>query len=124
MTYVAAALLGVVAGVLGGMFGVGGGVLFVPTLVAVGLTQVHAEATSLLAVVPAVLVGVWRQHEYGNIRWRAAVTIGVVSAGAAVGGAALALALPAADLERMFAVLLLLTAGQIARQARKSAERP
>ena len=124
MTYVFAALLGVAAGVLGGMFGVGGGVLFVPTLVAVGLTQVHAEATSLLAIVPAVLVGVWRQHEHGNIRWRAAATIGVVSACAAVGGVALALALPTADLERMFAVLLLLTAGQIARQARKSAERP
>ena len=124
MTYVAAAVLGVVAGVLGGMFGVGGGILFVPTLVAVGLTQVHAEATSLLAIVPAVLVGVWRHHAYGNVRWRAAATIGVASAVAAVGGAALALALPSADLERIFAVLLLLTAGQIAQQARKSPERP
>lgn len=124
MTYVAAAVLGVVAGVLGGMFGVGGGILFVPTLVAVGLTQVHAEATSLLAIVPAVLVGVWRHHGYGNVRWRAAATIGVASAAAAVGGAALALALPSADLERIFAVLLLLTAGQIAQQARKSPERP
>lgn len=124
MTYVAAAVLGVVAGVLGGMFGVGGGILFVPTLVAVGLTQVHAEATSLLAIVPAVLVGVWRHHGYGNVRWRAAATIGVASAVAAVGGAALALALPSADLERIFAVLLLLTAGQIAQQARKSPQRP
>ena len=112
------------AGVLGGMFGVGGGILFVPTLVAVGLTQVHAEATSLLAIVPAVLVGVWRHHGYGNVRWRAAATIGVASAAAAVGGAALALALPSADLERIFAVLLLLTAGQIAQQARKSPQRP
>jgi uncharacterized protein len=124
MTYVAAALLGIAAGVLGGMFGVGGGILIVPTLVAVGLTQVHAEATSLLAIVPAVLVGVWRQHDYGNVRWRAVATIGIASAGAAVGGAALALALPSAYLERIFAVLLLLTAGQIARQARKSSERP
>jgi uncharacterized membrane protein YfcA len=124
MTYVAAAVLGVVAGVLGGMFGVGGGILFVPTLVAVGLTQVHAGATSLLAIVPAVLVGVWRHHEYGNVRWRAAASIGVASAAAAVGGAALALALPSADLERIFAVLLLLTAGQIAHQARRSPQRP
>jgi uncharacterized membrane protein YfcA len=124
MTYVVAALLGVGAGILAGMFGVGGGILFVPTLILVGLTQVHAEATSLLAIVPAVLIGVWRQQSYGNVRWRAAVTIGVASAGAAVGGAALALALPSADLERIFAVLLILTAGQIARQATKSRERP
>lgn len=124
MTYVAAAVLGVVAGVLGGMFGVGGGILFVPTLVAVGLTQVHAEATSLLAIVPAVLVGVWRHHGYGNVRWRAAATIGAASVVAAVGGAALAIALPSTDLERIFAVLLLLTAGQIALQARRSPQRP
>jgi uncharacterized protein len=123
MTYAAAALLGIAAGVLGGMFGVGGGILFVPTLVAVGLTQVHAEATSLLAIVPVVLLGVWRHHEYGNVRWRAVATIGTASAGAAVGGAAVALALPSGALERIFAVLLLLTAGQIVRQARKSGER-
>ena len=123
MTYVAAVVLGVVAGGLSGMFGIGGGTLFVPTLIAVGLTQVHAEATSLLAIVPAVLVGVWRQQSYGNVRWRAAVTIGVASAAAVVGGAAVALALPSSDLERIFAVLLLLTAGQIARQARNSPER-
>ena len=123
MTYVAAVVLGVVAGGLSGMFGIGGGTLFVPTLIAVGLTQVHAEATSLLAIVPAVLVGVWRQQSYGNVRWRAAVTIGVASAVAVVGGAAVALALPSSDLERIFAVLLLLTAGQIARQARNSPER-
>ena len=123
MTYVAAVVLGVAAGGLSGMFGIGGGTLFVPTLIAVGLTQVHAEATSLLAIVPAVLVGVWRQQSYGNVRWRAAVTIGVASAVAVVGGAAVALALPSSDLERIFAVLLLLTAGQIARQARNSPER-
>jgi uncharacterized protein len=123
VTYVAAVVLGVVAGGLSGMFGIGGGTLFVPTLIAVGLTQVHAEATSLLAIVPAVLVGVWRQESYGNVRWRAALTIGVASAAAAVGGAAVALALPSSDLERIFAVLLLLTAGQIARQARNSRER-
>ena len=123
MTYVAAVVLGAAAGGLSGMFGIGGGTLFVPTLIAVGLTQVHAEATSLLAIVPAVLVGVWRQQSYGNVRWRAAVTIGVASAAAVVGGAAVALALPSSDLERIFAVLLLLTAGQIARQARNSPER-
>jgi uncharacterized membrane protein YfcA len=119
VTFAAAALLGLVAGVLAGLFGVGGGILFVPTLVALGLTQVHAEATSLLAIVPTVLVGVWRQQRYGNVRWRAAATIGVASIGAAVGGAALAVSLPETVLRRLFAVLLLATAAQIAWRARK-----
>jgi len=72
VTYVVAVLLGVSAGVLAGLFGVGGGVLFVPTLTWLGLTQLHAEATSLLAIIPTVLVGVWRQQSYGNVRWRPA----------------------------------------------------
>ena len=50
----AAGALGAVAGLLAGLFGVGGGILFVPTLTLVlGLTQIHAEATSLLAILPA-----------------------------------------------------------------------
>ena len=77
---VLAAVLGFVAGVLAGLFGVGGGILFVPTLVLVlGLTQVHAEATSLLAILPTVLVGAWRQHGYGNVDWRAWLLVGLGS---------------------------------------------
>ena len=72
----AAGLLGVLAGVLAGLFGVGGGLLFVPTLTLVlGLTQIHAEATSLLAIIPTALVGAWRQGSYGNVRWRAALVL-------------------------------------------------
>jgi uncharacterized membrane protein YfcA len=119
MSYVFAGLLGAVAGVLAGLFGVGGGVLFVPTLTALGLTQVHAEATSLLAIIPTVLVGVWRQRSYGNVRWRPALIIGVASIGAAVGGAAVAVALPESVLKRLFGVLLLFVAGQIAWRARR-----
>ena len=120
MSYAAAVLLGALAGGLAGMFGVGGGILFVPTLVALGLTQVHAEATSLLAMIPVVLLGVWRHQRYGNVRWRSSLTIGVASIGAAVGGAALAVSLPESVLRRLFAVLLLVTAAQIAWRARKT----
>jgi uncharacterized membrane protein YfcA len=119
VTYVVAVLLGAVAGVLAGLFGVGGGILFVPTLTALGLTQVHAEATSLLAIIPTVLVGVWRQRSYGNVRWRPAAIIGIASIGAAVGGAAVAVSLPESVLKRLFGVLLLGVAGQIAWRARK-----
>jgi uncharacterized membrane protein YfcA len=118
VSYVGAVLLGLAAGVLAGLFGVGGGILFVPTLTALGLTQVHAEATSLLAIIPTVLVGVWRQQRYGNVRWRPALIIGVASIGGAVAGAAAAVALPEDVLRRLFGVLLLFTAAQIAWRAR------
>ena len=56
-TIVAALAAGIAAGILAGLFGVGGGILFVPALVALGLGQLAAEATSLVAVIPTVLVG-------------------------------------------------------------------
>lgn len=120
MTYALAALLGVAAGVLSGLFGVGGGILFVPTLTALGLTQLHAEASSLLAIIPTVLVGVWRQQKRGLVRWRSACVIGVASIGATVGGAQVAESLPESTLRKLFAVLMVFTAAQIAWRARST----
>jgi uncharacterized protein len=119
MTYVLAVVLGAVAGVFAGLFGVGGGILFVPTLTWLGLSQVHAEASSLLAIIPTVLIGVWRQQRHGNVRWRPALVIGVASIGATVGGAQLAESLPESTLRKLFASLLIVAAGQIAWRARK-----
>jgi len=119
MTYALAIALGLVAGVLAGMFGVGGGILFVPTLIALGLNQHEAIGTSLLAVVPTVLVGTWQQSRYGNVRWRAAAILGVAAAASAQWGVVLAESLPASTLRRLFAGLLVLVAAQIAFRARK-----
>ena len=119
MTYFLAVVLGAVAGVFSGLFGVGGGILFVPTLTWLGLSQLHAEASSLLAILPTVAVGVWRQQRYGNVRWRAAAAIGLASVGAAVGGAQLAESVPEATLRKLFACLLIATAAQIAWRARR-----
>jgi uncharacterized membrane protein YfcA len=114
----AAALLGVLAGVFAGLFGVGGGILFVPTLTLVlGLTQIHAEATSLLAVIPTALVGAWRQGSYGNVRWRAALVLGIAAIGGVEAGVQIAEALPQHALRRLFAALMLLVAAQIAWRA-------
>ena len=118
MTYVLAILLGLAAGVFAGMFGVGGWILFVPTLVALGLDQHDAIGTSLLAVIPTVLVGTWRQSRYGNVRWRAAAVLGLAAAASAQGGVALAQALSDATLRRLFAGLLVLVSAQIAWRAR------
>lgn len=118
MTYALAVVLGVSAGVFAGLFGVGGGILFVPTLTWLGLTQLHAEATSLLAIIPTVLVGVWRQQRYGNVRWRSALVIGAASVGATVAGARVAESLPEHVLRKLFAVLLIATAAQIAWRVR------
>ena len=113
--------LGLVAGVLSGLFGVGGGILFVPTLtIGLGLTQIHGEATSLLAILPTVLVGTWRQNRYGNLRWRPSVVLGLAGIIGVVGGGLVAESLPQHVLRRLFGVLLLATAAQVAWRARRS----
>jgi uncharacterized protein len=117
--YLLAIVLGVAAGLLSGLFGVGGGILFVPILTWLGLTQIHAEASSLLAIIPTVMVGVWRQQRYGNVRWRAAAIVGLASIAAAVGGAQVALSLPESTLRRLFALLMIAVAAQIAWRARR-----
>jgi uncharacterized protein len=114
-----AAALGLAAGVLSGLFGVGGGILFVPTLTLVlGLTQIHAEASSLLAILPPVVVGTWRQQRYGNVRWRPALILGLSAVAGVEGGVQIAEHLPEDVLRRLFAVLMLVVAAQVAWRAR------
>lgn len=113
-TTVAAALcLGLAAGLLSGVFGVGGGILFVPTLVLLGLGQVEASATSLLAIVPTAAVGVLRQRSYGNLRARPALIIGVTSIVGAELGVQVATRIDESLLRRLFGVLLLAVAAQL-----------
>jgi uncharacterized membrane protein YfcA len=113
-TILAAIALGLGAGLLSGMLGVGGGILFVPTLVLLGLGQVEASATSLLAIVPTAAAGAWRQHAYGNLRVRAALVIGVVSVLGAEVGVQIATRIDETLLRRLFGVLVIGVAAQLA----------
>jgi uncharacterized membrane protein YfcA len=120
---VLALLLGLVAGVLAGLFGLGGGLLFVPTLVLLGLGQLEAQATSLLAILPTVLVGAWSQRRYGNLRMRTAIVLGVASVAGVEVGARIATSLAEDTLQRLFGVLLLAVATQVAWRTRRTGPR-
>lgn len=113
-----AIVLGLGAGVLSGLFGVGGGILFVPTLLALGLGQVEASATSLLAIIPTAGMGIWRQRRYGNLRPRSSVILGLASIVGVEGGVQIATRLPEDVLRRLFGLLLLLVAVQLVSRAR------
>jgi uncharacterized membrane protein YfcA len=106
--------IGLAGGVIAGILGVGGGVLFVPGLVLfLGLDQHHAEATSLLAIVPVAMVGTYRQDRYGNVARADALLVGVLSIGGAAAGVALANALSSTALRFAFAGLMVLVAVQL-----------
>ena len=117
MTIVAAIAIGLAAGTVAGLMGVGGGLLFVPALaMLLDHSQIEAEATSLVAIIPVALVGAARQHRYGNVRVRDGLLVGALAAAGAAGGVALANAVPERTLEIGFAVLLLATAAQLVRR--------
>jgi uncharacterized protein len=120
---VAAAVLGFLGGMVGGLLGVGGGILFVPALtIFMEESQVEAEATSLLAIVPVAIVATWRQREYGNLRLKDGLTIGALSAGGVAGGVVLANELSQRALELSFAGLALLIAARLALRALRPAD--
>jgi uncharacterized membrane protein YfcA len=118
MDVAAAVAIGFAAGVSSGMLGVGGGIIFVPGLVFVlDLSQLSAESTSLLAIVPVALVGAWRQHRYGNVRLRDGLVLGALSPLGVIGGAELANAVSERALEVSFAAVQLVFAFGLARRA-------
>jgi uncharacterized membrane protein YfcA len=111
--------VGALTGMLAGLLGVGGGILLVPFLVlAVGLTQHEAEATSLLVILPTALAAsvALRRRDVGDLP--VALALGTVGALGAVAGALLALSLPAGVLRLVFAVLLTVAGLRLIRDAR------
>jgi hypothetical protein len=113
--------LGIAAGAVAGLFGVGGGVIFVPTLTLVlGLGQLEAEATSLLAIIPVAVLGSWRQTRSGHVNWHDATVMGLVSVVTAIAGALIADVAPERALRVGFAILLVATAIQLVVRARNA----
>jgi uncharacterized membrane protein YfcA len=111
-------VLGFAAGVVAGLFGVGGGIVFVPTLaILLGLGQLEAQATSLLAIIPAAAVGAWQQGRYGNLRLCDGIVLGLLAAGGTFVGVAASNAVPERVLEVGFACIALFTAFHLARRA-------
>jgi uncharacterized protein len=116
-------VVGGLTGTLAGLLGVGGGILLVPFLVlAVGMSQHEAEATSLLVILPTALAAsvALRRRDVGDLP--VALGLGTVGAVGAVAGALLALSLPADALRLVFAVLLALVGLRLVRDARVNAE--
>lgn len=118
MSELIAIAVGFLAGIVGGLMGVGGGILFVPALtILLDQSQLHAESTSLLAIIPVALVGAWRQHTYGNVRLRDGLVIGALSPVGVLIGTVVSNAVPERALEIGFAALILFVAAQLVRRA-------
>lgn len=115
---IALIVLGLVAGVFAAALGLGGGIVFVPTLVVLfGFDQHIAQGTSLAVIFPTAVVATLAHTRTGNIRWPLAIPIGLAGILGAVVGAQVALRLDADLLRRMFGVFLIILAARMAWRA-------
>jgi uncharacterized membrane protein YfcA len=115
MSVVAAMAIGLAGGMAAGLMGIGGGILFIPALaVFLDKTQIEAEGTALLAIIPVALVGAWRQGRFGNVRLEDGIAIGILSPLGVLAGAVVANALSERALEVVFALLVLVIAYRLA----------
>lgn len=99
---------GLLAGGLSGLLGVGGGIVLVPIMVSyLGLSQHHAHATSLAVIVPTAIASSLIYGMNGQSDLMVAVFLAVGSVIGANLGARWMKNIPAAQLKRMFGILLI-----------------
>ena len=103
--------VGLLGGFLSGVFGIGGGILMVPLLILlIKLDQRHAAALSLVAVLPAAIVGAITYGFQGHVDYIAGAIIAVGGIAGALIGTRLLRQLSLGWLRWMFVVLLVLVA--------------
>ena len=108
MIIFASLLVGAAAGVLSGLLGIGGGIIIVPAMVALGLTQKQAIATSLSALIfPVGIFGVIEYANHGDVKWPQAFAIALGLVLGVFFGSKIGVQLDDAVLRRLFGVLLL-----------------
>ena len=105
-------LLGICAGIMSGLFGIGGGIIMVPSLIAIfGLDILNANATSLAAMLlPVGILGVVNYYNAGLIQVRNALWISVGLLCGSYFGAELAVSLDVKLLSKLYAAILLYVA--------------
>jgi uncharacterized protein len=125
VSVLAAIAVGVAAGGVAGLMGVGGGILFVPALaILLDHSQIGAEATSLLAIIPVAVVGAWRQMRYGNVRLADGLVIGILSPAGVLAGTVVSNSLSQRALEVGFSVLILTIAARLAWRSLAAPSKP
>ena len=73
--------MGIIAGLLAGLLGIGGGLVFSPLLLGLGLAPHQALATSTLAILPTTFAGSWTHLRNGSLPLPGAAAIGLGALG-------------------------------------------
>ncbi len=129
--------IGLLVGFAAGLIGIGGGVLIVPFLYLLyshpafaGAPASHAQhdtvahATSLFVILPTAVRGTWSYSQAGLVAWRVVLPVALAALIGAVGGAQLAILLPAEVLKLVFGIFLIASGLQLITSRGSAEERP
>lgn len=107
-------LIGVCAGIFSGLIGIGGGIIMVPLLMLIGLSQHQAQGTSLATLmVPVTFLAVMNYHKSGYVEWKYVIVIALSFFIGGFLGSKLAISIDQKILKKIFAVVLLFVAGKL-----------
>jgi uncharacterized protein len=107
-------LIGILAGVFSGLIGIGGGIIMVPMLLLLGLTQHQAQGTSLATLmIPVTFLAVMNYHNEGHVQWKYAGIIAVCFFIGGFLGSKIAINLDQSVVKKIFAVVLIIVAGKL-----------
>lgn len=112
--YLLIAVIGLVAGVVTKLFGIGGGTVFVPSLVVLlGIDIVTAAATSLFVMIPIALISAITSWQAGTLHWALALPLilGIII-GAQI-GPRVGKSIPKKRLRQVFGIVLLYAAANM-----------
>jgi len=103
-------IIGIAAGILSGLFGIGGGVIIIPALVALeGFSQLKAQGTSLVALLPPVgILAFLEYYKRGNTDLYAGIIICLAMVIGAKFGAQVANTLPIDIMRKAFGIFVIL----------------
>jgi uncharacterized membrane protein YfcA len=106
--------IGLLAGALSGLIGIGGGIIMIPLLLLLGLSQHQAQGTSLAVLaVPVTALAAFNYYKEGYVDWKYAALIAVFFVIGGYIGSKFALQIDEKVLKKIFGFVLLLVAGKL-----------
>lgn len=106
--------IGLLAGLLSGLIGIGGGIIMVPLLLLLGMSQHESQGTSLAVLsVPVTALAAFNYYKEGYVDWKYAAIIAVFFVIGGYIGSKFAIQIDEKILKKIFGFILLLVAGKL-----------
>jgi uncharacterized membrane protein YfcA len=123
LSWIALVIIGLASGIISGM-GIGGGTVLIPALsIFFSMDQKVAQNINLIYFIPTAIIALISHAKQGNIEKKPLPPIIIAGLIGAAGGSALAVALDASNLRKMFGFFLLaMGAYEFFRKEEKKAE--